>query len=439
MDILQKDVLQQYSITNKHLLKIIIILLLVYQSPIWALIVPFQISSKKIITPYYNYTQIVSDVKISDGNWLIYLKPEIVSSSVGKNILGTEFTRNGLNGRFTHSYLQYKNDDYSLFLGRSPLTWGQSNQYSIIQSGSLATYDQFRFELKLGKLKGEILTGQLGSENLDGHRITRLIGGHRLTGLFFKDKLQLQLGEQIIYTGENRKIELFYLNPAVPYVFAVYDSDDLNVDGFNNDNGMIFLNGRYKMSQINSVFFEFIMDDYQIHNNPIQDMLGWKLGFECESKILNNKLNWETEYTQIDSWTYIHHGQFTNWQNRGHAIGYPYGPDLRSFYIHADTWIKDETIKFDIDYTWLEKGANNINSEWGNNNTLDDPFPSKPVKVFHLIEASVLYKTEYFSLQTGYTNKPFPYEIANGLIDELKGGFFLSASLHYQMDINLKE
>ena len=345
----------------------------------------------------------------------------------------------GLHGRFTHSYLQYKKDNLNLFLGRAPLVWGQSKKYSIIQSGSLATYDQFHFKLKLGNLTGEILTGQLGYEEINDSRITRYMGGHRITGHFLNHKLTLQAGEQIIYTGEERHIELFYLNPAVPFVFAAYDGDDWNKDGNNNDNGMIFLNGRYKINQINSAFFEFIMDDYQIHNNPVQNMLGYKLGFEGQSKISNYNVNWETEYTQIDSWTYIHHGQFTNWQNRGHAIGYPYGPDLWSFYIHGITWLKNETLKLDVEYTWLEKGTNNINSEWGNNDTLEDPFPSKPVKIFHLFEASILYKTKYATLKTGYTNKPFPYEIANGLIDELKGGFFLSAGLHYQLDINLKE
>jgi len=400
---------------------------------------PVHFSISRGFNPYYTYNVYQGHVRISQNNWLLSVQPVITNENVGKQILGTDFTRNSLNGRFTHSYLQYKKDDVSLFLGRSPLMWGQSKQYSIIQSGLTPTYDQFRFELKLGNLTGEILAGQLGYETIGGKRITRLIGGHRLTGLFFKDKLQLQLGEQIIYTGENRKIELFYLNPAVPYVFAVYDSDDLNVDGFNNDNGMIFLNGRYKMSQINSVFFEFIMDDYQIHDNPVQNMLGYKLGIEGQSKISNYILNWETEYTQIDSWAYIHHGQFTNWQNRGHAIGYPYGPDLRSFFIHGNTWLKNKSLKLDVEYTWLEKGANNINTLWGNNGTLDDPFPSKPVKTFHLFEASIFYKTKYFTLQSGYTNKPFPYEIANGLIDELKGGFFLSAGLHYEMNINLKE
>ena len=430
---------------NKQSFKFILLFLFIVNTQVLALIVPFTISGTKIITPYYNYTHYYGNVSIAESNWLLVVQPEIANSSVGKEILGTVFTRNGLMGRFTHSYLQYKKDDYSLFLGRSPLTWGQSNQNSIIQSGSLATYDQFRFHLKMGNLTGEILAGQLGSETIGGKRITRFIGGHRLTGHFLNGKLELQVGEQIIYTGENRNIEFFYLNPAVPYIFAAYDGDDWDQDGTNNDNGMIFINGRYEFDGPllahfwRAVFFEFIIDDYQIHDNPVQDMLGWKLGFEGQTNLLNYDFNWETEYTQIDSWTYIHHGQFTNWQNRGHAIGYPYGPDLWSFYIHGITWLKNETLKLDVEYTWLEKGANNINSEWGNSGTLDDPFPSKPVKIFHLFEASVLYKTKYFSLQTGYTNKPFPYEIANGLIDELKGGFFLSAGLHYQLDINLKE
>ena len=274
---------------------------------------------------------------------------------------------------------------------------------------------------------------------MNDKRITRFISGHRLTGNFFNEKLEIQLGEQIIYTGYNRNIELFYLNPIVPYFFAVTDGDDSNENGINNDNSMIFTNGRYLLKNNYSLFWEFILDDYQYNDTNVQDMLGWKLGLEGQSNFFNYQVNWETEYTQIDSWTYIHHGQFTNWQNRGHAIGYPYGTDLRSFYVQADTWLKNETLKLDIEYTWLEKGANNINTSWGNNDTLDDPFPSEPVKTFHLLKTSILYKTKYATLQTGYTNKPFPYEIANGLIDELKGGFFLSASLHYKMDITLKE
>ena len=293
--------------------------------------------------------------------------------------------------------------------------------------------------MRLFNLKGELLVGQLGSEKFNDKRITRFISGHQLSGKFFDNKLEIQVGEQVIYTGEDRNIELFYLNPFVPYFFAVTDGDDLNNNGYNNDNSMIFISGRYALKSKYSLFWEFILDDFQYNDTNVQDMLGWKLGFQGISKISHYDINWVAEYTQIDSWTYIHHGQSTSWQNRGHPIGYPYGGDLRSFFITGNTWLKNETIQLDLEYTWLEKGYNNIQTEWENENSLEDPFPLTPKNTFHLIEASVLYKTKYVAVKTGFTNKPFPYEIANGLIDELKGGFFLSAGLHYQMDINLKE
>lgn len=392
-----------------------------------------------ITDPYYNYSLYKGSMYLNSSKWVLFAEPVVINSVVGKQILGTDFSRFGFNGRIINAYLKYNSENLSFLWGRTPVHWGQSISSSIIHSNLVPTYDHGLFELNFFNFKGELLAGQLGPEILNDKRITRFIGGHRLSGEFFDNKLEIQVGEQIIYTGYNRSLELFYLNPLVPYFFAITDGDDLNDNGINNDNSMIFTSGRYLLKNGYSFFWEFILDDYQYNKTTTQDMLGWKLGFEGQTKLLNYDFNWETEYTQIDSWTYIHHGQFTNWQNRGHAIGYPYGPDLRSFYIHAGTWLKRDKMKFNIDYTWLEKGANNINTVWGNNGTLDDPFPSKPVKTFHLFEASIFYKTKYFTLQSGYTNKPFPYEIANGLIDELKGGFFLSAGLHYEMNINLKE
>lgn len=385
--------------------------------------------------PYYSYKMLNGNIKIEHDHWTFFAQPMLVSSDVGKQLMGTTFKRFGMHGRFTHSWLQYQNENFQFFLGRAPLEWGQGGKYSIIQSGSLATCDRVELQVKMNNLTGEVFTGQLGYEKTNDSRITRYIAGHRMIGRFWNDRLELQAGEQIIYTGENRSIELFYLNPAVPYVFAAFDGDDLNY-GANNDNGMIFLNGRYKYSPQISLYFEFIMDDYQIDANPVQDMLGFKLGFDGQSKIANYAVNWSADFTSVDSWTYIHYGQFTNWQNRGHALGYPYGPDLRSIRLQSDAVILK---KFTLDLEWIrmEKGNNSINSVWENSNTLDDPFPSKPVKIFNLFEMSVLYRTKYATLQSGYTNKPFPYEIANGWIDELKSGLFFSITLQYQRDIKL--
>ena len=92
-----------------------------------------------------------------------------------------------------------------------------------------------------------------------------------------------------------------------------------------------------------------------------------------------------------------------------------------------------------MEYTWLEKGSNKIHTKSANSGTLYDPFPYPPVKVFHMFESSITYHTKYALLQTGYTNIPFPYEIANGLIDELKGGMFFNLQLKLGFDIDSEQ
>ena len=198
-----------------------------------------------ITDPYYNYSLYKGSMYLNSSKWVLFAEPVVINSVVGKQILGTDFSRFGFNGRIINAYLKYNSDNTSFLLGRSPIGWGQSKFTSVIQSNLVPTYDHGLFELRLSNFKGELLTGQLWSEILNDKRITIFISGHRLTGKFFNEKLEIQLGEQIIYTGYNRNIELFYLNSIVPYFFVATDGDDLRTDGINNDNSMIFVSVRY--------------------------------------------------------------------------------------------------------------------------------------------------------------------------------------------------
>ena len=56
------------------------------------------------------------------------------------------------------------------------------------------------------------------------------------------------------------------------------------------------------------IYFEFIIDDIQIYNDPVQDMLGTKLASKVK-RIFWLFIDWEAEYTEIDTWTYIHSGR----------------------------------------------------------------------------------------------------------------------------------
>jgi len=393
--------------------------------------------SNWINNPYYNYVYHIGSLKLQNDLWQVFLKPVVIGSVVGKQVLGSEFSRFGISARFQKAYIKYQNKNYSYFIGRQPLNWGQVSRLSIIQSTLTPPYDQLRFGLNLWNLEFEMFFGQLNANIQNNKRITRLISSHKLKMKLFNEKLLLGFGEQIIYTGEHRNFEVFYMNPFVPYMFGQIDNDDLSAVGVNNDNYMLFFYGELDLMKNISAYWELIVDDYQYNPDPVQDMLGWKIGVIGKLSIANYSLNWESDYTQIDSWTYIHGGQFTTWQNRGHAIGYPYGGDLRSFRFKTDSWFKKDKIWFNMEYTWLEKGSNTIQTKSANLNTLSDLFPSPPVKVFYMFEASITYYTKYASFQTGYTNTPFPYEIANNLINKPKGGHFFNLQLKLGFDIDM--
>ena len=88
----------------------------------------------------------------------------------------------------------------------------------------------FSFDLMLGQL--EPITNE---KNLI---INRNISGHRLN-VDLSQKLNFSIGEQIIYTGENRSLELKYLNPYIPYFLNGLEKYG-EYENFDNDNSIIF-------------------------------------------------------------------------------------------------------------------------------------------------------------------------------------------------------
>jgi hypothetical protein len=175
----------------------------------------------------------------------------LVSNPYGSSILGTNDTRifssSGVSGRLINSLLRYQNDILSFQLGRSPIWWGQPWGTSIIQSSGAPSYDHLDMRFNFNNFQLEVLAGQLGSEESEeGDRIRRNIAGHRLTWIPEHHKWVMGIGEQVLYTGINRSMEWWYLNPTVPYFFTALEGDEERLEGErDNDNSILFIFGRY--------------------------------------------------------------------------------------------------------------------------------------------------------------------------------------------------
>ena len=73
----------------------------------------------------------------------------------------------------------------------------------------------------------------------------------------------------------------------------------------------------------------------------------------------------------------------------------------------------------------------------GNINSLSNSFPSSPEKTLTLIQTTIGFQLKIFSLETGYSNIPLSYDIANNLVKELSGGFFIDLKISSRFDFNL--
>ncbi|NQV38727.1 MAG: hypothetical protein HQ509_12080 [Candidatus Marinimicrobia bacterium] len=336
----------------------------------------------------------------------------LIQAEHNMDYFGSEYSRSGINGRVNTAFVRYENDRYLAQFGRSPVVWG-STYSSIIQSGLAPSYEHFDGKINMGDFTVEVLGGQLGSEYLsDGTRIKRYISGHQVNWLSCNNSLLIGVGEQIIYTGQNRSLEWVYLNPFVPYVFTAFDKDEEPTGAGDNDNSIIFMYLRYNYKPNLSVYSEMIIDDYQLDDTGRQNALGINVGLDWGTHIFNKPTTGSLSYTQIDSWSYIHHGQFTNWENRSHPIGYYYGLDVRSVGMLTDIWVTP-SLYLNLDYTYVEKGNNLLSSGWGNDVTEADPFPSVPVTVYHFVNISLSRYMKNGLLELGWSNKPFDNQIAH--------------------------
>jgi hypothetical protein len=311
--------------------------------------------------------------------------------------------------------------------------WGQSWESSVIISGVAPSFDYLSFDLTFGNFHYSIFAGQLHSVKVDSiGRFKRYVGGKKLTYLSKSKKLILSVGDLILYTGINRSIELFYLNPVVPSFFADLEreTDYYPWDGLDNDNAMIIFDGRYVFHNNLSTYFELLVDDFQItisNRDTIPDALGFKFGIDGPLMLFGNNYTFEIEYTRIFGNTYITRGWFTNWEDRNIPIGYKYGPDCQSLFVSCNRWVTSN-ILLTISNTYLEKGSMSLKSKYNQYRDKDAPFPTEPVLYHNYFSPSVSWYTNHGIVETGW----------NGDLNNLnEGSVFLKLQLLYDLGFDL--
>jgi len=304
-----------------------------------------------------------------------FVNPTFINKDNGLFMLGSNYQKFNLSMGFESAYFAYINNYIKIKYGRAPISWGESTRYSIIHSKMMPHYDNLLISFNKYNFKYEMFLGQLNSklsdniQNENQLRIKRFISGHRLSW-YPNQKISFSLGEQVIYTGLNRSLEMAYLNPFIPYFLVGLDNNENEANSFgsgDNDNSMLFLHWRFNLNEKISIYSELIVDDFQIDKTIRDNQLGLKIGFAGTRSSNANYFSWLVEWTKIDKWTYLHQGQYTNWTHKGHPIGYLFGPDIENVLIQFKYKLKHN---YDIisNLNYLKKGSNSFSTNWDNDN-----------------------------------------------------------------------
>jgi hypothetical protein len=163
---------------------------------------------------------------------------------------------------------------------------------------------------------------------------SKYLHAHRL-GFNFLDNFSLGLTETVVYGGtdeEHRSLEVLYLAPFVPYVFAEGYTGDRDNKGMSADFS-------WKLFKRFEIYGELFIDDlFTITSFFDDDWWGNKwaasVGLAIDSAKIG-RFNWSYnfEYTRIEPWVYTHHKGIGNeYSHFGNSLGSDLGPNSREFY-----------------------------------------------------------------------------------------------------------
>ncbi|MCL2101799.1 MAG: capsule assembly Wzi family protein [Fibromonadales bacterium] len=192
---------------------------------------------------------------------------------------------------------------------------------------------------------------------------SKYLHAHRLDFKVSKN-LSFGLTETVVYGGTNalygenekeiRSIEVLYLAPFVPYIFAEAYTGD-------RDNKAMSADFSWKLFDFFEIYGELFIDDlYNITSFFDDDWWGNKWATSVGIAIDSAKIgifNWDYnfEYTRIEPWVYTHHkGLGSEYSHFGNSLGSDLGPNSREVYSRLGVLYKD-FLKFDLSVSDIAK------------------------------------------------------------------------------------
>jgi hypothetical protein len=260
-----------------------------------------------------------------------YLYPRIVDDpDAFIRYSGTprDITRGGFNsGETDLSGIGFQNDWLTLQLGRGRESWGAGNEIQLPLSENSPAYDYSMLGLDFGRLRAKYIHGFLESTE---NGINRYITAR---GIEWTNRKSLVIGlsETVIYSGEDRPLDIGYMNPISTHL-EVELNERLNTSGTSNANGVWQISGDWLINRKlrisgNYLFDEFILDKIEFEE-------GKENGKAYSGRISYTPIITETSLLTtyfslltVGTPTFRHGNGMNNFIQRSKPLGWQYGSD----------------------------------------------------------------------------------------------------------------
>lgn len=291
----------------------------------------------------------------------------------------------GLAGDIETAALFFRKDKISLILGRSRVFWGPQ-RVNLLLSETAEPLDLISASYQTRRLAFNFLFARLDGSRpneLDSLRYpdrtfndNRYLVGHRLD-LTLHRRLRIGLFETVLFGGEGRPPELYYLNPL-----QFFHGAQLNED--QDDNTILGLDFTLLPGRGMSLYGQLIVDDFQIDDQSQGDMepneMGVMLGVFKAGRIASIIPDIKLEYVRLTNRTYHQRDPRNRYLYRNKLLGHPLGSDADSVSIAIRFW-PNHSFFAEVEMAYRRKGEGSIHKSWDepwllSASDYSEPFPT---------------------------------------------------------------
>ncbi|MBK7141829.1 MAG: hypothetical protein IPH75_07100 [bacterium] len=282
----------------------------------------------------------------------------------------------GLAGDVEHAFAHWQTERFDLTAGRFASFWGTQNSLVL---GPNSPLDGFGYSYRWGRLTLSYRLARLDPLKRwvnDSSQVieNRYFAGHRLD-IHLSKRLRVGLFETVVFGGEGRQIELYYLNPLIFFHGS-------QVNEGSNDNTFVGFDFSIKPFTGYHFYGQLMIDDMQVESKSQSDQEPNEIGFLIGGYLadLAPSLDLKMEYSRVTNWTFNQDLPRNRYLFKNNLISAAMGNDYDLTDVSLLRWFGELTVA-SLNFSYMRQGEGSVAAEWSEpwlnqDGSYDEPFPT---------------------------------------------------------------